>query len=112
MGEAKRKTALGYAVRRAVQPQAEDVLETESRRDRIKDELRRLIDVVDDGRFECMIVSELVDNNGTPKVMTNMIGELHQIQAAASNVVLHYSEKKGLRQASKNGQVPFMVQGA
>lgn len=106
LGFQARKKKLAETMRGIVQPQAEDVVEDRERRERIKAELRRLIDVVDDGRFECMIVSELIDNNGTPKIMTGMLGELGQIKAAAAHIIEHYSAKK-----MKGGKKPFMVAG-
>lgn len=98
MGEAKRKSALGLAIgsslpaAKAVNADIERI--DQQRKERVKEELRRLMAAVDEGRFECMIVSELIDNNGTPKVMTNMIGEVHQLQAAAGHVVEFYANKK------------------
>lgn len=97
MGESKRRKLSG-AIQREIAPEKADKDEL-ARREKVKAELRRLMDVVDSGAFGGMVVGEFVanadgDDDETPKLMTNLVGEMHVIQGMCVSVIRHYSEKE------------------
>lgn len=94
MGESARRKKLGSAIENHFdhKAQAEEV----ARRVKVHAELDRIKRLVDEGKFEAMVVAELVGmtEDGKPKIMHSMVGEVNHIKAMCANVVMHYGEKK------------------
>ena len=96
MGEAKRRKisgAIGRAIDKTIGPDREMI----ARRDKIKTELRRLIELADLDKIEAIVWTEIpeqeFDDEGKRRYATSMIGEVDVIKMTCANVVMHYSER-------------------
>lgn len=74
-----------------------------ARREAVKDELRRLIGVVDAGNFGALIVTEMVPNTYPAQWGTGMWGESDLVRGSAVQVARLYAQRE---EDARRGEAP------